>query len=144
MKPILASFMLFLLPLWGALSFAQQQPRFPVDPQTKWAVGAKQKSADELKRQLDAGSKPLIIDARPSASFQKETLPGAISIPLEELEEHLKKMPKDAELVFTCASGTRASQAAKLAEEYGFKSATFCPIDKWKEKGYQTEAGKKP
>lgn len=79
-----------------------------------------------------------------SASFQKETLPGAISIPLEELEEHLKKIPKDAELVFTCTNGIRASQAAKLVEEYGFESATFCTIGKWMGKGYQTEAGKKP
>ena len=30
------------------------------------------------------------------------------------------------------------SQAAKLAEENGFKSATFCPINKWKEEGNET------
>jgi hypothetical protein len=38
-----------------------------------------------------------------------------------------------------------SSQAAKLAEEQGFRSATFCPVDKWKEKGYETQkAGQKP
>jgi 3-mercaptopyruvate sulfurtransferase SseA len=87
--------------LWGVLSVAQQQPRYPVDPQTKWAIGAKPKSADELKKQLDGGSTVLIIDVRPSASFEKETIPGAINIPLAELEGHLKQMSKDTFIVFT-------------------------------------------
>jgi rhodanese-related sulfurtransferase len=82
-------------------SFAQQQPRYPVDPETKHAVGAKQKPADELKDQVTAGNQVMIIDVRQPASFQKETIPGAINIPLAELEDHLKKLPKDTLLVFT-------------------------------------------
>jgi len=35
---------------WSPAVLAQQQPRYPVDPQTGRAVGAKQLSADELKR----------------------------------------------------------------------------------------------
>ena len=79
---------------------AQAQPRYPVDPKTNWAVGAKQKPADELKKELDAG-RILIIDVRAPEQFQKETLPGAINIPLEELEGHLKKIAKDTYIVFT-------------------------------------------
>lgn len=30
-----------------------------------------------------------------------------------------------------------------LAEELGFKTTTFCPVNKWKEDGHQTESGKK-
>ena len=91
----------FLFLLLGSLSFAQQQRRYPVDPQTRWAVGANQTPADELKAQLDAGKDVLIIDVRNARSFEKETIPGAINIPLEELEEHLKTIPKDKLLVFT-------------------------------------------
>jgi 3-mercaptopyruvate sulfurtransferase SseA len=79
---------------------AQAQRRYPVDPQTNWAIGAKQTLAEELKKRLEAG-KILIIDVRAPASFEKETLPGAINIPLEELEGHLKKMAKDTYIVFT-------------------------------------------
>jgi 3-mercaptopyruvate sulfurtransferase SseA len=89
------------LSLWGASSSAQQQPRFPVDPQTNLAVGAKQKPAEELKNQLTAGTQMMIIDVRSPARFERETIPGAINIPLAELEEHLKKMSKDTMLVFT-------------------------------------------
>jgi len=91
----------FALALWVTYSFAQQQPRYPVDPQTNWAIGAKQKPADELKKHLDAGSKVMIIDVRQPASFEKESIPGAINIPLAELEDHLKKLSKDTFIVFT-------------------------------------------
>jgi rhodanese-related sulfurtransferase len=43
----------------------------------------------------------MIIDVRAHEQFQKETIPGAINIPLAELEGHLKKMSKDAYIVFT-------------------------------------------
>lgn len=92
---------LLLLTLLAASGFAAQAQRFPTNPQTNWALAAKLKPADELKRQLDAGNKTLIIDVREPAQFARETLPGAINIPLAELEGHLRKMPKDTFIVFT-------------------------------------------
>jgi len=101
MRSFVAGASLIALILWALPSFAAQaQPRYPVDPQTKWAVGAKLKPADELKKEIDAG-RMLIIDVRAAASFEKETIPGAINIPLAELEGHLKKMSKDTYIVFT-------------------------------------------
>jgi hypothetical protein len=101
MKALVAGLTMAAISLWGIFSFAQEQRRYPVDPQTKWAVGTKPKPADELKKQLDNGSTVLIIDVRQPASFEKETIPGAINIPLAELEGHLKKMSKDTFIVFT-------------------------------------------
>jgi rhodanese-related sulfurtransferase len=43
----------------------------------------------------------IIIDVRSPATFEKETIPGAINIPLAELEEYLKKISKDTFIVFT-------------------------------------------
>ena len=93
---------LFLALWFGAsLAVAQQQPRYPVDPDTKWATGANQRTADQLKKQLAAGAEVLIIDVRAPASFEKETLPGAINIPLDQLGAYLPTIPKDKTLVFT-------------------------------------------
>ena len=99
MKTLTLTAVMFLL--CGSFAVAQQQRRYPVDPQTRWAVDANQKAADELKAQLDAGKDVLIIDVRNPRSFERETIPGAINIPLDQLEEHLKTMPKDRLLVFT-------------------------------------------
>jgi hypothetical protein len=101
MKPHAAVFGLLTVILWTTYSFAAQaQPRYPVDPQTRWAIGAKPKLADELKKELDGG-KTLIIDVPAPERFQKETIPGAIKIPLEVLDGHLKKLAKDTYIVFT-------------------------------------------
>jgi 3-mercaptopyruvate sulfurtransferase SseA len=101
MKSLITALTCVAVSMWAASLFGQQQPRYPVDPQTKWAVGAKPTLADELKKQLDSGSGVMIIDVRQPANFEKETIPGAINIPLSELEGHLKKMSKDTFIVFT-------------------------------------------
>ena len=55
MRTLVATVSLMALILWALPSFAAQaQPRYPVDPQTNWAIGAKPTPADELKKQLDA------------------------------------------------------------------------------------------
>jgi 3-mercaptopyruvate sulfurtransferase SseA len=101
MKSLVAGLTMTSFLLLGLFAFAQEQRRHPVDPQTKWAIGAKPKPANELKKQLDDGNTVIIIDVRSPASFEKETIPGAINVPLAELEGHLKNVPKDTFIVFT-------------------------------------------
>lgn len=78
-----------------------QQPRFPVDPATGRAIGATETAPDAVKQALDAGQKIVIIDVRPAAAFEKETIPGAINIPLSQVESRLPEFSKDTTLVFT-------------------------------------------
>jgi len=127
--------------LWSASSFAQQ-PSFPVD-EDKIAIRAKETAPEELKKQMAAGGKFMLIHVDPEENYAKETIPGAVSIPLAELPERLKSIPKDTVLVFACNRGPRSSQAAKIAEQAGFTATSFCPIMKWKEQGNSTQAGKK-
>jgi hypothetical protein len=101
MKLFIAGLTLAAFSFWSGAAPAQQKPRYEVDPQTKWAVGAKQKPADELKKEIDSGRSVMIIDVRPAASFARESIPGAINIPFAELESHLRTLPKDTSLVFT-------------------------------------------
>jgi len=100
MRSLIAGLIIALISVCVTSSFAQQQRKYPVDPQTKWAIGAKPTPADELKKQLDSGT-AMIIDVRQPASFEKETIPGAINVPLDELESYLKKISKDTYIVFT-------------------------------------------
>ena len=100
MKRFIAGLSIAAVLLVAASAFAQQQRKYEVDPKTRWAIGAKQTPADELKKQVDAGT-VMIIDVRPPANFEKETIPGAINVPLEQLEGYLKKLPKETYIVFT-------------------------------------------
>jgi 3-mercaptopyruvate sulfurtransferase SseA len=100
MKPLISVLVMAALSLFAEWSFAQQQRKYQVDPKTNWAVGAKPTPADELKRQVDTGTVK-IIDVRPVASFERETIPGAINVPFEQLESYLQTVPKDTRIVFT-------------------------------------------
>jgi rhodanese-related sulfurtransferase len=62
---------------------------------------AKETKADELKAKLDKGEKVLVIDVRSDEEIKTGSIPGAIPIPMEQLEARMKDIPKDVQLVFT-------------------------------------------
>jgi 3-mercaptopyruvate sulfurtransferase SseA len=72
-----------------------------VDPQTGRAVGAKEMAPDELRKLIAEKAKMIIIDVRDEEQYRKETIKGAVHIPLEELDSRLKEIPKETILVFT-------------------------------------------
>jgi 3-mercaptopyruvate sulfurtransferase SseA len=65
------------------------------------AIGAKEMSPLDLKSHIDKKTKMLIIDVREPEAFTKETIPGAINIPIGQLERRLHDIPKDTLLAFT-------------------------------------------
>lgn len=65
------------------------------------AATAKKTAADELKAQIDKGEKILVIDVRSDEEIKSGSIPGAIHIPMEQLEARMKDVPKDVQLVFT-------------------------------------------
>jgi rhodanese-related sulfurtransferase len=72
-----------------------------VDPATGRAIGATEMAPEVVKRALDDGEKIVIIDTRSREAFEQESLPGAINVPLAELDGRLADFPKDTRLVFT-------------------------------------------
>jgi len=55
---------------------------------------------DDLKRSLDAGATVLLIDVREDHEVASGSIPGAIHIPVDELESRMSDIPKDVRLVF--------------------------------------------
>jgi adenylyltransferase/sulfurtransferase len=80
---------------------AERSLPYPRDPQTGKAMGAKEMTAAELKKKIDAGEQVLVIEVRDVSFYEKETIPGAIHIPFANLQEALENIPKDRTLVFT-------------------------------------------
>ncbi len=55
----------------------------------------------DLKKMLDSGEKFLLIDVRRDDELEADgAIPGAIHIPVAELDQRMKDIPKDIELVF--------------------------------------------
>lgn len=93
--------MLMLLCALALGAVAQTTQGIQVDPQTGRAVGAREMSAEDVKKLLDLNGKVMVIDVREPDAFEKETIKGAINIPLGQLESRLKDIPQDTTLVFT-------------------------------------------
>ena len=55
-----------------------------------------------LKERLDAGDSLLVVDARSSDEYAAAHIPGAISVPLSDLEARMDELPRDQEIVFYC------------------------------------------
>lgn len=62
---------------------------------------AKETQADALKQALEKGEKVLVIDVRSDEEVKGGSIPGALHIPMEQLEGRMKDIPKDVQLVFT-------------------------------------------
>ncbi|MBI3895806.1 MAG: rhodanese-like domain-containing protein [Acidobacteria bacterium] len=55
----------------------------------------------ELKKKLDSGEKLLLIDVREDWEVKQDgAIPGAIHIPMADLDKRMKDIPKDTEIVF--------------------------------------------
>ena len=94
-------FLLLSLLLSAAPAIAQAAGELRIDPQTGRAIGAREISPDELRRHIDSASKMLLIDVREPEAFAKETIKGAINIPIEQLGSRLRDIPRDTILFFT-------------------------------------------
>lgn len=61
-------------------------------------------TVDELKEKLDQGEELVIVDLRHSLDFQAlpETIPGAMRIDANELQENNERLPRDREVILYC------------------------------------------
>ncbi len=82
-------------------------------------------SQGELVERLGSGDAPLVIDVRTRDEFAAGHIPGAMNVPLTELESRLPELElaPGAELVVHCERGGRAERALLILEEAGFDAA---------------------
>jgi len=66
----------------------------------------------------------LLIDVRPKEEFEKAHIPGAVSIPIEELEEQLSSLPTDFDIVVYCRGPycLLSAQAVKMLKAKGINA----------------------
>lgn len=78
---------------------------------------------DEVAEQLD-DDRAVLIDTRPSREYDSDHLPGAISVPVDELDDHLDELPRDKRLVAYCRGPycTMASEAVRRLNEAGYRA----------------------
>ncbi|MBE1442753.1 ArsR/SmtB family transcription factor [Paenibacillus sp. OAS669] len=66
----------------------------------------------------------LILDVRPKDEYETEHIEGAISVPMEELDDYLQNLPKDTEIAAYCRGPycVFTTQAVEQMQKKGFKA----------------------
>ncbi|MNP61194.1 Thiosulfate sulfurtransferase PspE precursor [compost metagenome] len=78
-------------------------------------------SNEDLANKLTANDKVTVIDVREPAEYSFNRIPGAISIPLGELEDRVHELNTEDEIYVVCRTGNRSDMACRMLSEKGFK-----------------------
>ncbi|MCT0202018.1 MULTISPECIES: rhodanese-like domain-containing protein [unclassified Synechococcus] len=76
-------------------------------------------SVPAMKSLIEAGNS-MLIDVRNPAEYEVGHIPGAINLPLSDLERHLDAVPHDQDVVVYCSTGYRAAMAVMALQLQGF------------------------
>lgn len=98
--------------------------------------------SDELLRRVRSGE-VTVLDVRPPEEYRAGHLPGALSIPVDELKARLKELPKDRDVVAYCRGPycVMAIDAVELLRKKGFKAHRMEQgIADWRARGWRVEA----
>jgi len=53
----------------------------------------------------------VVVDVRDEREFKKGSMPGAINIPVGDVEKKMGELPKNKPVVFVCPTGARSGEA---------------------------------
>jgi rhodanese-related sulfurtransferase/DNA-binding MarR family transcriptional regulator len=100
-------------------------------------------AADDVRARLQTGD-IVLLDVRPSMEFEAGHLPGAISIPLDELPQRLDELPIETLIVTYCRGPlcVYADQALELISASGRRGARLeAGVAEWQLAGYPLAGG---
>ncbi len=69
-------------------------------------------------------SKALLVDVRTPEEFAAGTVPGAVNIPVDEIENRLNEFKSAGEIVVFCRSGSRSARAKSILNQHGLNNVT--------------------
>jgi rhodanese-related sulfurtransferase len=98
-------------------------------------------SVDELQERLPTGD-VILLDVRPRIEYRAGRLPGAISIPLYELEDRVDELSRDKKIIVYCRGPycILADEALELLVEQGRSAARLDEgVAEWQQAGYALE-----
>jgi phage shock protein E len=80
--------------------------------------------ACSAQRKSQDYSGAVLVDVRTPGEFAEGSVPGAINIPVDQIEGRLTTLPQHGEIVVFCRSGSRSSRAKSILDQHGFTHVT--------------------
>jgi rhodanese-related sulfurtransferase len=84
----------------------------------------KETNVQEVKKQLDAGEKFVLVDTREDLEWSRGHLPGAVHLCKGVIERDIEKAIPDrnAKIVLYCGGGFRSALAADNLQKMGYRN----------------------
>ncbi|MGH9459814.1 MAG: ArsR/SmtB family transcription factor [Vicinamibacteria bacterium] len=86
----------------------------------------------------------LVLDVRPAEEYVAGHIPGALSVPLRELETRLEQLPVDQDIVAYCRGPycLLAVEAVERLRAHGLKAMRLeDSVSDWRARGFEVERG---
>ncbi|MGB9484421.1 MAG: rhodanese-like domain-containing protein [Candidatus Dormiibacterota bacterium] len=92
-------------------------------------------------RNLIEGGAP-VLDVRDAAERDRVRIAGSLWIPISELSDRWRELPREGTLVVQCAAGSRSFRATKFLREKGLVATSMIGgISEWQARGLPTLTG---
>jgi rhodanese-related sulfurtransferase len=90
-------------------------------------------TAEDLHRKMGEPSPPLILDVRRYDELSICHLPGALHVPMDELQDRLDELDPEKETVVICHHGVRSLSVTAFLRNHGFREVSSLAggIDRW-------------
>jgi rhodanese-related sulfurtransferase/DNA-binding transcriptional ArsR family regulator len=128
--------------LWHALRVLGETQLAEIDQLVRTFFHARDRlepmRVDELRRRLETED-VVVLDVRPRIEYQAGHIPGARSIPIDELAQRLKELPRDQTVVAYCRGPycVFADEAVALLHQHGYSAYRLTEgLPDWRALGY--------
>lgn len=98
---------------------------------------------DELVRRLRRRD-VVVLDTRPAAEYRAGHIAGAVSMPVDEIQQHLRDLPKGKDYIAYCRGPycVYADRAVEILQASGRRARRLADgFPEWKMAGFPIEAG---
>ncbi|RMD99875.1 MAG: ArsR family transcriptional regulator [Calditrichaeota bacterium] len=98
-------------------------------------------SKEELQQRLQ-NNEVIVLDVRPEEEFRSGHIPGAVSIPLSQLQKRLEELPRDREVVAYCRGPycVLSAEAMAILRDAGYHAVRLKEgLPQWRQAGLPVE-----